>query len=624
MGASKKQRGKQRKAKKSKAAESGILDIHPSQISPKNLVALIQRGDHIATSVYSTGCGILSRTQTDKVVSSVLGYLQRCEETFDNVLADGDLKCPSIWINTLYRACESTSMDPHVCLQIAQSIGPLVKCMCDDKKMLFFQSKQHWIEALTSFVGLIRHILYEVTTCKLAITGALLNHEGLLRSIVQWSHIDSRPDITSMLDEHKCDIIYNCGRHSTHRLVMDLPNLREVIASTPTINKDYDPNSKISHIAGMITQLKTRGWEGNDFQILHHLIVGADCVDRGVIEGIIDFGLDLISNDPELSADTAITISAHVTNISRAMIHHDGGSPMRKGSPSDTRVAFAIRVGLIDMCLSLMGRFGGQAYIEHAITPNLFQYVHDALDAIHDVALHKKTWKAIRHKRPDIEDKLEQLDTSIINNVKCKELLDMVKSILDINGACCCHCNKSLGRKERFQCGECNRMTYCSRSCQRSDWLNGHSHACCRAYSGATIGQFQGRIIPTTILEDERAAAKLKELEINNNMIQLKLFLDHSSTILDQAKSLNMPLCDCFVKFELRHCPPKVTTCHFTDLYSDEAEGNLFEASRSEKNIHCMFYSYNFTGDSSLCLGEPTTMLGMQRLFPCEWLTQKK
>jgi len=65
MGASKKQRGKQRKAAKSKAAGSGN-GLDSSQISPTKLVALIQRGDHNATELYISGQYTLSRIQTEK------------------------------------------------------------------------------------------------------------------------------------------------------------------------------------------------------------------------------------------------------------------------------------------------------------------------------------------------------------------------------------------------------------------------------------------------------------------------------------------------------------------------------------------------------------------------------
>ena len=118
---------------------------------------------------------------------------------------------------------------------------------------------------------------------------------------------------------------------------------------------------------------------------------------------------------------------------------------------------------------------------------------------------------------------------------------------------------------------------------------------------------------------------KLEELEINNNMIQLKLFLDHAATILEQAKTLNIPLFDCIVIFDLSCVTPEITTRNYSEIYDDESEGRKrYEASRSMKNITCVFSTYNFIEGLTDHLGEPTAMLAMQRLFPCEWLTQKK
>ena len=69
-------------------------------------------------------------------------------------------------------------------------------------------------------------------------------------------------------------------------------------------------------------------------------------------------------------------------------------------------------------------------------------------------------------------------------------------------------------------------MTYCSKACQKGDWLNGHIVTCNKEYTEEQSGQFQGRLFPEALQENERAAAKMKELEINITMVQLKLFLD--------------------------------------------------------------------------------------------------
>jgi len=216
------------------------------------------------------------------------------------------------------------------------------------------------------------------------------------------------------------------------------------------------------------------------------------------------------------------------------------------------------------------------------------------------VSLHQKTAKAIRSKKGSIEEGLIRLqqNTSITNDIKSRELLDMIRATLHINGSYCCRCNKSLSKTEVKQCNGCRRMSYCSRTCQREDWLNGgHSVTCCKTYTpGIIVGQFQGRLVPELVPENERAATKMKELETNLNMIQLNLFLCYSDTILNQVEALDIPLYDCVVQFNLCECPPTAEVAKCTWLTPEQKKG--FEETRSKENIMCVYASIFHFGDS--------------------------
>ena len=176
MTSSKKKRGKQRKAAKNLAAaiaannDSGSGDAVPSSrassipdgyatinLSPSQIVALVQKGNKSATEalILSLDKKTDMSFEINAVLPSVLGFLQKCEhETFGKVIVGigGDLSSPSTWIRLLLR----TSMSkPSCCMQIAENIGPVVRCMCNDSKRLFFKSNKHWRESIVSFVGLI-------------------------------------------------------------------------------------------------------------------------------------------------------------------------------------------------------------------------------------------------------------------------------------------------------------------------------------------------------------------------------------------------------------------------------------------------------------------------------------
>ena len=210
----------------------------------------------------------------------------------------------------------------------------------------------------------------------------------------------------------------------------------------------------------------------------------------------------------------------------------------------------------------------------------------------------------------------------IASSDKCKELLDMIRSVLDLNGAYCCRCNKSLGRKEMKQCNGCNRMTYCSKACQKEDWLIGHNLTCSnKHYTVEQPGQFQGRILPKREPESERAAAKLEALEQNVSMIQLKLFLANAGIILNQASHLGIPLYDCIVQFDLNYCPPTVVTMNYTEYFVSSKSVKSFEESRSKENITCVYISNIYNGELDGL--ESIPKLSMQKLFPCEYLLKE-
>jgi len=133
----KKERGKQRKAAKSLATANGTANISKT-------VALLRKGNGKATK--SLGDGSLKESngilyEQSGILSTVLKFLRRCEDdTFVKVMLDvgGDLKTPRSWVRVLVKA---NALEESCRLQIAQSIGPLVRCMCNDTKRIYMLCK---------------------------------------------------------------------------------------------------------------------------------------------------------------------------------------------------------------------------------------------------------------------------------------------------------------------------------------------------------------------------------------------------------------------------------------------------------------------------------------------------
>ena len=546
-----------------------------------------------------------------------------------------NVQSPSIWIRVLQQA---VSREESCRVQVAKNIGPLVSCMCNDTKRLFFKSNKHWKEGIMSFVRLISNLIYLSGIKKANVIDPLLEYEGLLASIVQWRFWgeEHRPDIAkelSMVQNDLCKDIVELAETITADLIdystkFDDSELLTTIGTIPIINKEYDPNCMVSFVEGFICHLKTAEWD-DGVNILNSLIGDADCVDKGVITGMIDLGLNFIDDYNDYNK------AKFVIGKSMGMVQHWISADDNEAEQSDTRVALAIRVGLIEMCLNFIERFHSHKLESHVVddeedddddsTTCLFDRIMYIFSVhIHNVSLHKKTAKAIRSKRVTIEKELVRLEqnTNITNNPKCKKLFDMVKSIFNLNGSYCCRCNKYLSRTQVKQCNGCHRMTYCSKACQREDWLNGHSVTCCKSYTDATAGQFQGRLRPKALPENERAAAQLKEVETNMNMIHLKLLLDNAEDILRQAKGLDLPFYDCVVCFDLCKCPPTVRVEDYRENFPTPREVKGFERSRLKENITCDYYSYIINGE--LDEDGDTPRLIMQRFFPLAWLTNEK
>ena len=243
-----------------------------------------------------------------------------------------------------------------------------------------------------------------------------------------------------------------------------------IIGSTPLVSKRYDVSSMLSYTSELIQHVLTEDWERSElrtcFTTLLVLINEVDCVDKAVITKLICFGT--IASDYE--------IAEHVAKLSLLILIQKPHM-----NPVDARVAFAIRVGLIDMCLGFIGRFGiGSAVL---LNFDLLERIEQVFKLIYEISLHQKTAKAIKHQRVKIEEKLVRLQQNTdITKPQSKRVLGMLRSVLDISGRFCYQCNKSLTKTEVMECNGCHRVTYCSRECQREDWLNGHSVTCCTSY----------------------------------------------------------------------------------------------------------------------------------------------
>ena len=484
MGSSKKKkRGQQRKAAKKEGIPPSIsfesnADGSGAKVQENKeyIIKHIQDGSHsIANTLANHHITNFSLVDSG-VVSAVLGFLRRCEEEFfiRVVRTNGknaNLQSPSLWIRILDKAVE---FEPGSRLQVAQRIGPLISCFCNDTGRLFFKGNEHWKEGILPFVKLIEVFVCTLTSSSsigntnMTVLNTLLNHEGLLSSIVQWAFwdVEHRPDLVKELGAKDCELIASLGWQVSRWIIPLLLHSRgwlEAMGSIPIVNKQYDPSCKISFAEGLLRVVARVGISAIR-PFIDRVIVDADCIDKGVITEAIGLGTN---------STTDISSAEIVTKLASRTICIEISEDMVK--PNDARTAFAIRSGLLEMCFGFMERF-----YSHSSTTNddrLFYFIEHIFRDIYDLSLHQKTARAIRSKKIIIEEKLLCLEqnTNITNYTECKDLLGIAKSILSLSGCSyCCRCNKSLSKTEVMECNGCRRMVYCSRSCQKEDWVDGH------------------------------------------------------------------------------------------------------------------------------------------------------
>jgi len=87
-----------------------------------------------------------------------------------------------------------------------------------------------------------------------------------------------------------------------------------------------------------------------------------DCIDKDVIMGMIDLGVNYVH-------DCASAVI--VTRLSSFILLKEHDDQEQSIPNDDTRIATAIRSGLIEMCLYFIGRFGSTG-LDDANEPNVF------------------------------------------------------------------------------------------------------------------------------------------------------------------------------------------------------------------------------------------------------------
>jgi len=479
------------------------------------------------------------------LIPVILGLLRQCEHKEFNEMVKkvkGNLRTPVDWIEILAHLGNVEQCK----LEIANGIQAVIRCLCDDSKRLFFMSNKYWHEAVPLFFDLLLNLLQSSGDSSSKVTAStvsniLLQNEGFLDSVVQTAFWSSyRPDLVKEYESHQLSVDIKSLETDFHKVIRNIVSIGHkrvmaqipfpqdgldlvmTIAKTPIVSRSYKPECKVNYVVGTIRMLKlvdsVDRWD--HFATLHMFMINADCVDNDVIADVIDLGRNFTVNIDDAMSISKISYSMLVRKVQGQVY------------PIDKNIAFAIKSGLLEMCVEFIMRFACDPTIQSiacdAQRNQLMEGLVYIADLIQNVALHQNTSKAIRDRRSHIMEALKQL----INAEKSHlfQFLDILVSIMDLNVGSCSRCNKPIEWRTALFCEGCRRVAYCGVKCQKMDWRHGtHSSDCSfLARSADELG--------LTTFEAKSSRNKSKLAGLRNNIVtsQKKLFLRHQVSIFSQ------------------------------------------------------------------------------------------
>ena len=350
-------------------------------------------------------------------------------------------------------------------LQIASCISPLARSMQDDRTREYFRSNKKWHSSMYFFIGLI----HELSKTKEALD-VFLQWDGFSEFMIQsmlWGQY--RPDIINELESHEGIMPYhgkNCNYGFLQRLLLryayaDSPDdvardaLLEIV-TMPCVNRTYDPNCSTPFIHGLVEHIRDSiTIKGPDqkrllFFFLRHFTM-VDCLDKDVIRSIVKLG----RHDTLDRTDASNIVEVCLCIVAWSP---DDWMKWHTAHPDDKRFSCAIDVGMFEMILGLMERFGD--YSENG-EDELTKFIFHLMNSANKAMFLKRTAKSIFKRRERILDALSSSNIAG-DNANCKQITRMMKSILESAQTPderhdmkwpCKHCLRMLPKEDIRRCG---------------------------------------------------------------------------------------------------------------------------------------------------------------------------
>jgi hypothetical protein len=385
----------------------------------------------------------------------------------------------SNYVTSLRRAPQSNPDDipgrngDPICIEIAENLGPLIKCMRDDQKRELFGSKLFWYQTYPFFIIFVTNLVMMNNKAM----PILLQYENgeFLKVMVQHLFINKyRDDI--MKDDLAIKWIlprlYMSADAATRFVYLRIAMIVDEddslpgglftdeqtsklykIGVTPVVNESFDPNCNVSFMRGIVELVGQPTDDPTSKNIFYYFLSNlsvAGCVDADVINGVIRLGMKA---SDKLDADKIPPTIFRLLHLRSSV----GSCPV----PDDTRYACAISSGLLEMVLKMVVLCG------KTNSDDGMGYLKTVVGGATAVSTHPKSSNAITNiLRASTKELLSMPDlTSLIeSNTTANDIIGSIVFLThpDLNPPVrCVSCSKVLISEVIKRCSKCKEATYC-------------------------------------------------------------------------------------------------------------------------------------------------------------------
>lgn len=581
--------------------------------APTVVVQQIGEGKRLPTEALGLSNNVKYRAQVVQAggVDRILEFLLKTDKTFNEVKKEGDLPCPSIWLNVLNNFCQDGFLQPQSLARetkykIAVNLGPIFQDMSNFERRELFGSKDYWIKCLMFFTNMLSGLL----TSEYQRLGDFMLKQASLKKflvrvlfleiaepqvksdIVDFGHRDTRspkPDVIGMCQSF-CAFAIKSLTMKRGKLTL------EEFGATP-VRPEHEMTLKTG-ILKLLESSDRRGWyQGGYASMLNVFLQLFDHYGR-LSE---PFGVE-----PDSSASANLTSICTKYLAKYSLLARDrhffenmvtgivvlGASMMtpvikERQAPIDYCVAKAIDNDLIDYCLDCCDTYEGR------ITKALEGLLRGPVASC---GMLEDTNKALKAKEIEIRARLERVKDRapylFQPAVIIEKMLDSNLGKFSPKELACEFCFEKTTEETMKKCPFCKSIIYCSRDCLSLNWML-HQEDC--------------------KIKRKTPLAKTKEqLFLDGKTI----FTQQLTKILVQASLKGVSILDVIVVVDMCEATPLLKTYtleQFSEFCIQNEEGiaqskNIFEKNKPDGALTVSFAGFTPDGlNTSLITFPPST-----------------